>query len=87
MLFSIIKSKGKALACLFLAASVFLGGITADTLTVYATSEELAAEAEARKSLTIQSNEIDNWPIGPQCTGCNSDGCRYRRHPLCQKYK
>ena len=66
MLFSIIKSKGKSLACLFLAASVFLGGIAANTLTVYATSEELAAEAEARKSLTIQSNEIDNWPVGPQ---------------------
>lgn len=27
--------------------------------------EELQAEAEARKSLPIQSNEIDNWPVGP----------------------
>ena len=51
MLFFNIKSKGKSLACLFLAASVFLGGIAANTLTVYATSEELAAEAEARKKL------------------------------------
>lgn len=31
-----------------------------------ATLEELQAEAEARKALPIQSNEIDNWPAGPQ---------------------
>ncbi|MCM1252422.1 MAG: D-alanyl-D-alanine carboxypeptidase [Clostridium sp.] len=35
-------------------------------LTAYATLEELTAEAEARKLLPIQSNEIENWPIGPQ---------------------
>ena len=35
-------------------------------LTAYATLEELAAEAEARKLLPIQSNEIENWPTGPQ---------------------
>lgn len=38
------------------------------TLTVYATSEELAAEAEARKLLPVQSDEIENWPTGPQIT-------------------
>lgn len=31
-----------------------------------ATLEELQEEAEARKALPIQSNEIDNWPAGPQ---------------------
>lgn len=31
-----------------------------------ATFEELQEEAEARKALPIQSNEIDNWPVGPQ---------------------
>lgn len=35
-------------------------------LTVYATTEELAAEAEARKLLPVQSDEIENWPTGPQ---------------------
>ena len=38
------------------------------TLTAYATSEELAAEAEARKLLPVQSDEIENWPTGPQTT-------------------
>lgn len=36
------------------------------SLTAYATLEELAAEAEERKQLPIQSNQIDNWPIGPK---------------------
>ena len=31
-----------------------------------ASLEELQEEAEARKALPIQSNEIDNWPVGPQ---------------------
>lgn len=35
-------------------------------LTAHATLEELAAEAEARKQLPIQSNEIENWPTGPK---------------------
>lgn len=37
-------------------------------LTAYATLEELAAEAEARKLLPVQSDEIENWPTGPQIT-------------------
>lgn len=36
------------------------------TLTAHATLEELNAEAEARKQLPIQSNEIENWPVGPE---------------------
>lgn len=66
MLFFNIKSKGKSLVCLLLAVSIFCAGINTHTLTAYATAEELEAEAEARKALSIQSNEIDNWPIGPQ---------------------
>lgn len=66
MFFSYIKSKGKPLACLFLAVFIFCSGIYSNMLTAYATMEELEAEAEARKSLPIQSNEIDNWPVGPQ---------------------
>lgn len=35
-------------------------------LIAFATAEELAAEAEARKLLPVQSDEIENWPTGPQ---------------------
>lgn len=35
-------------------------------LTAYATLEELTAEAEERKQLPIQSNQITNWPTGPK---------------------
>ncbi|MCD7725381.1 MAG: D-alanyl-D-alanine carboxypeptidase [Clostridiales bacterium] len=66
MLFSNRKSKITFPACLLLAIALLIGGIFADSLTVYATQEELEAEAEARKSLPIQSNEIDNWPVGPE---------------------
>lgn len=38
-----------------------------NTLTAKAASlEELQEEVEARRALPIQSNEIDNWPAGPQ---------------------
>lgn len=37
-----------------------------DIITAHATLDELTAEAEARKLLPIQSNEIENWPIGPE---------------------
>lgn len=66
MFFSYIKSKGRSLAYLILTVSIFCSGVYTNTLTAYATLEELEAEAEARKSLPIQSNEIDNWPTGPQ---------------------
>lgn len=46
--------------------SIFL--FHAHSLTVYATLEELEAEAEARKLLPVQSDEIENWPTGPQIT-------------------
>lgn len=38
-----------------------------NTLTAYAaTLDELAEQAEARKRLPIQSNNIENWPVGPE---------------------
>ena len=51
---------------LLLALSLFLGSFWTQSFPVQATLEELEEEAEARKSLPIQSNEIDNWPTGPQ---------------------
>lgn len=45
---------------LVLAASLFLQG----TVPVYATID-YKAEAEARKNLPVQTNQIENWPDGP----------------------
>ena len=50
------------LLTVFLFACVFHN----NGLTAKATLEELAAEAEARKQLPIQSDEIENWPAGPK---------------------
>lgn len=68
-MFSLYKYKNQKAArflLLLLTTALFLCGFHADTLTAYATLEELEAEAEARKALPIQSNEIENWPVGPQ---------------------
>lgn len=68
-MFSLYKyKKRKAVrgVTLFMTILLFLCSFYTDTLTAYATAEELAAEAEARKLLPIQSNDIDNWPVGPQ---------------------
>ncbi|MCM1416141.1 MAG: D-alanyl-D-alanine carboxypeptidase [bacterium] len=63
-LFQIKKSRG---AALFLALSLAFGSFYGSSLTAQAASaEELQEMAEARKSLPVQSNEIDNWPNGPQ---------------------
>jgi D-alanyl-D-alanine carboxypeptidase len=61
-----IKSKSKFLACLILSISLFAGSVYADSLTAYATLEELQEEADERKALPIQSNDIENWPAGPE---------------------
>lgn len=37
-----------------------------NVLCAYATLEELTEAAEERKQLPIQSNEIENWPVGPK---------------------
>lgn len=54
---------------LFLVGFLALCSFFSDGLTIAAEAaslEELQEEAEARKALPIQSNEIDNWPAGPQ---------------------
>lgn len=59
MFFSHIK-------CCFLTLVILGYGFLASPVTAHATSlDELAAEAEARKSLPVQTNDIDNWPAGP----------------------
>ena len=58
----------------FMAAAVIITGTLSGPLTVSAepdstdqiASNDYYALAEARKSLPIQSNEIANWPQGPQ---------------------
>lgn len=68
-MFSLYKYKNhKAARFLFLLLTITISlcSFHANTLTAYATLEELEAEAEARKALPIQSNEIENWPVGPQ---------------------
>lgn len=56
----------KRCASILLALSFAFGSFSSNTLIVDATFEELQEEVEARKALPIQSNEIDNWPTGPQ---------------------
>lgn len=58
-----IKRSVISLLALSLSCSAFMDG----SLTAQAAStEELQELAEARKALPIQSNEIENWPNGPQ---------------------
>ena len=59
------KRRGNRLGCLLLALVILCCGFWSTPFTVHATLEELKAEAEARKSLPVQTNEIDNWPVGP----------------------
>lgn len=56
----------KRCASILLTLSFAFGSFSSNTLIVDATFEELQEEVEARKALPIQSNEIDNWPTGPQ---------------------
>ena len=56
----------KFLARILLSAFLTVFLFHNDYLTVSATAEELAAESEARKLLPVQSDEIENWPTGPQ---------------------
>lgn len=53
--------------CLFsLSLSIFATAFTANVITVKAsTAERLMEEMEARKSLPVESNQIENWPAGP----------------------
>ncbi|MCM1121330.1 MAG: D-alanyl-D-alanine carboxypeptidase [Eubacterium sp.] len=67
MLFSYIHKipGGRKIVCSLLALSLLIGGFLGNPITAHATLEELEAEAEARRSLPIQSNDIENWPVGP----------------------
>lgn len=61
--------QSRRIASLFLASFLAFGSFFSDGLLLSANAasmEELQEEAEARKTLPIQSNEIDNWPAGPQ---------------------
>lgn len=65
MFFSYSRRRGNIFISLFLTLAVSCCSFWVNSYTVYATLEELTAEAEARKSLPIQTNDIDNWPVGP----------------------
>lgn len=65
MFLSSYKIKGRKIICSLLALILLSCCFWNSTLTAHATAEELEAEADARKSLPIQSNDIDNWPTGP----------------------
>lgn len=60
-----VKRQRKKTVCLFLTLVIFISCFYDASFTSNATYEELEAEAEARKALPIQSNEIENWPTGP----------------------
>ena len=60
------KEKAARFFLVLLTITIFLCSFHVTTLTVRATLEDLEAEMEARKALPIQSNDIDNWPVGPQ---------------------
>ena len=59
------KLRGSRYICLLLTLFVLCCSFWLTPFTSYATLEELEAEAEARKSLPVQTNDIDNWPVGP----------------------
>lgn len=61
MLLSYIKKRSPFL----LASAILCCGLLGSPMTAHATLEELEEEAEARRALPIQSNDIDNWPAGP----------------------
>lgn len=65
MLFSYTKKCRHTIICAILTFSVLIGGFFCYPMTARATLEELEAAADARKLLPVQSNEIDNWPVGP----------------------
>ena len=43
--------------------NIFTGSINVHAAPV--TSQDYQAEAEERKALPVQTNEIENWPAGP----------------------
>lgn len=51
---------------LLLTVSLLSGSFLGTPMTAYATLADLEAAAEERKSLPIQSNEVEGWPTGPE---------------------
>ncbi|MBQ8598402.1 MAG: D-alanyl-D-alanine carboxypeptidase [Lachnospiraceae bacterium] len=59
---------GRILLSAFLCISIMVSVFQSASLTTFAapvTLEDFEREAEERKSLPIQSNQIENWPVGP----------------------
>lgn len=57
---------GKRTCIFFLSALLFITTAFSSTLKVSATEvPDFEAQAEERKSLPVQSNQIENWPDGP----------------------
>ncbi len=59
-----LKRMGCGILTAFLFFSVF-SGVSFPVFAAPASTEEALADAEERKSLPIQSNQIENWPAGP----------------------
>ena len=59
------KTRTISSAAFLLASVIFCCGLFGNTMTVHATLDDPIEEAEERKALPIQSNDIDNWPVGP----------------------
>ena len=59
--------KYRRISFAFLSILIVLLALPMSGINAYAAStlEEFQAEAEERKSLPIQSNQIENWPAGP----------------------
>ena len=59
--------KYRRISFAFLSILIVLLALPMSGRNAYAAStlEEFQAEAEERKSLPIQSNQIENWPAGP----------------------
>ena len=53
----------KYILSVFCAFSIFITGFTTSSLTASAT--DMMEQAESRKNLPVQTNEIENWPDGP----------------------
>lgn len=67
MKLSVYLHKFKRRTCIpTLSAILLCTSLYSSTLTLHAASkEDLMQQMENRKSLTVESNEIENWPTGP----------------------
>lgn len=61
---NVVKRRRNAFFLNILCLIIF--GVSISPFTVYADQVDHQAEAEARKLLPVQTNEIENWPHGPE---------------------